>query len=135
MIDYLLYEYQRVENNNPQIYGAVQKWRHSNLVTFWPLVTYCHKMLPPPPSPCDVTINFLFHFFLSVILHFFCSLLLSALHPLDYFSSVDTMQHCIPSPKQYKTFCTTRVCPSLHKNKHSSRESKMYLCYLFSDNN
>ena len=42
---------------------------------------------------------------------------------LDYFSSVDPMQHCIlfarhpffcqgtPSPKQYKTFCTTRVCP------------------------
>ena len=127
-----------------------------------------HFLTPPPPplshtitkfspsSPCDVTnpyhfcphiekIIFLYHFFLRnsggtrVILQIFCSLLLSAFHPLDCFSSVDPMQNCMssffcqgtPSPKQYKTFCTTRVCPSLHKNKHSSRESKYtYVIYF-----
>ena len=99
-----------------------------------PLSTHCHKILPPPlPLFCFV--------FFSVILQFFCSLLLSALHlfiflqlipcSIAFFLHVILFCQATPSPKQYKTFCTTRVCPSLHKDKHSSRESKCtYVIYF-----
>ena len=61
-----------------------------------PLVTNCHKILPPtPPVTSHLKTIIFVSFFLSAIFRYFCSLLLSVLHLLDYFSSVDPMQHCI----------------------------------------
>ena len=63
-----------------------------------------------------VTSQFFCFIFFSVILQFFCALLLTALSSVGLFSSVDPMQHCIllarhpffcqgtPSPKQSNTF-------------------------------